>query len=363
MAKRIFVSVTNDMTNDQRVNRVCNSLCDMGFDVVVLCRKLKNSAEIEPRRYSIKRFHLPFNKGAAFYACINLRLFFYMLFHKNDVLLANDLDTLLCNALISSIKCKPLYYDTHELFTEVPELQNAGFKKKVWLWVEKHCIHRPVATYTVCNSIADYYNKKYGLDMRVVRNLPVRKKMKSFENRENILLYQGALNMGRGIELLIEMMKYIPDYKLYIAGKGYMEPELKKLASDLNLIGRVIFTGNLKFEELHELTSRAKVGFSVEQGTSLNYKYALPNKIFDYIQAGTPVVCSNFPEMRAVVEKYSVGAIFSDHDAKSLSELVLPLLADTQRLETYHQNCIDAAKILNWESELSVLAKIYESDV
>ena len=358
--KRIFVSVTNDMTNDQRVNRICNTLCDMGFDVVVLCRRLKSSAELESRRYIVKRFRLLINKGFLFYSCFNLRIFLYLLFHRCDALLANDLDTLFANALISKLKRKNLYYDTHELFTEVPELLNSGFKKKVWLWIERHCIQRPIATYTVCNSIAKYYNEKYGLDMKVVRNLPTSKEMHSYEGRENILLYQGALNMGRGIELLIEMMKHIPDYKLYIAGKGYMDSELKKLTANLNLTDRVVFTGNLRFDELHKLTSKAKIGFSVEQGESLNYKYALPNKIFDYIQAGTPVVCSDFPEMRAVVEGYDVGEIFAGHDAESLAVLVKNMLDNDAKLIEYHNNCIEASKVLNWENEQKVLYGIYE---
>lgn len=358
--KRIIVSVTNDMTNDQRVNRVCNSLCDMGYDVLVLCRRLKSSAELEPRRYKVKRFRLLINKGFLFYACFNLRLFIYLLFHRCDALLSNDLDTLFTNALISKLKRKKLFYDTHELFTEVPELLNSGFKKKVWLWIERHCIHRPVATYTVCNSIAKYYNEKYGLDMKVVRNLPTSKEMQSYDSRENILLYQGALNMGRGIELLIEMMKHIPDYKLYIAGKGYMDSELKKLTANLNLTDRVVFTGNLRFDDLHKLTSRAKIGFSVEQGESLNYKYALPNKIFDYIQAGTPVVCSDFPEMRAVVDEYAVGKIFASHDAESLAKLLKNMLGDRDKLKEYHCNCIEASKVLNWENEQKILCGIYE---
>ena len=358
--KRIFVSVINDMTNDQRVNRVCNSLCDMGFDVVVLCRRLKTSSELEPRRYTIKRFRLLINRGFFFYACFNLRLFFYMLFHRCDALLSNDLDTLFANASISRLKNKKLFYDTHELFTELPELQNSRFKKKVWLWIERHCIHRPVATYTVCNSIAKYYNEKYDLDMKVVRNLPTSKDMQPYEPRENILLYQGALNIGRGIELLIEMMKHIPDYKLYIAGKGYMDSKLKKLTANLNLIDKVVFTGNLRFDELHDLTSRAKIGFSVEQGDSLNYKYALPNKIFDYIQAGTPVVCSDFPEMRTVVESYAVGEIFAGHDAESLAVLVKSMLDNDAKLIEYHNNCIKTSKVLNWENEQKVLYGIYE---
>lgn len=357
--KRIFVSVTNDMTNDQRVNRICNSLCDMGFDVVVLCRRLKSSAELDRRKYKVKRFRLLINKGFLFYACFNMRLFFYLLFHNCDALLANDLDTLLGNALISKLKGKKLYYDTHELFTEVPELLDSPSKKKVWLWIERKCIRRPVATYTVCDSIARYYNEKYGLDMKVVRNLPTSKEMQPYGSRENILLYQGALNMGRGIELLIEMMKHFPDYKLYVAGKGYMDTTLKRITADLNLQDRVVFTGNLRFDELHALTSRAKIGFSVEQGESLNYKYALPNKIFDYIQAGTPVVCSDFPEMRAVVEKYSVGQVFAAHDAESLAELVKPMLANADKLSEYHKNCVAASKVLNWENEQKILVEIY----
>ena len=359
--KRIFVSVTNDMTNDQRVNRVCNTLYDMGFDVVVLCRRLKSSAELECRNYQVKRFRLLFNRGMLFYACFNMRLFFYLLFHSCDALLSNDLDTLLANALVSKLKRRKLYYDTHELFTEVPELQGAGFKKKVWLWIERHCIHRPVATYTVCKSIANYYNEKYGLDMKVVRNLPTAKDMTPYYNRENILLYQGALNMGRGIELLIEMMQHFPDYKLYVAGKGYMDAQLKELTAILNLTGNVVFTGNLRFDDLHKLTSRAKIGFSVEQGTSLNYKYALPNKVFDYIQAGTPVICSNLPEMRAVVDEYGVGEVFAEHDAESLAKLVKNMLSNQDKLLECHKKCEVASKILNWENEQKVLREIYES--
>ncbi|MCF0207730.1 MAG: glycosyltransferase [Bacteroidales bacterium] len=358
--RKIFVSVTNDMTNDQRVNRICNSLNDMGFEVVVLCRRLKNSPELSPEKYQVKRFRLLVNKGFLFYACFNVRVFFFLLFHKFDVLLANDLDTLLCNTLASKIKSKPLYYDSHELFTEVPELQHSRLKKKVWLWIERRCIKRPVGLYTVCKSIADFYAQKYGVEMSVVRNVPFRKKAEDYANRENIFLYQGALNMGRGIELLIEMMRFFPDYRLFVAGKGYLDGDLRKLASDLGLSNRVVFTGNLNFTDLHKLTSRAKIGFSIEQGTSLNYQYALPNKVFDYIQAGTPVVCSNFVEMRAVVEKYSVGEIFSGNNAEMLSSIVKNMLDNDGKLLEYHKNCLVAANELNWENEQMILRKIYK---
>lgn len=350
------------MSNDQRVNRICNSLCDMGFDVEVLARRLKNSPELAPARYSVTRFKLLANKGMLFYASLNLRIFNYMLFHHCDAVLANDLDTLLANSLISKIKGKKLFYDSHELFTEVPELQDSKFKKGFWAFIERQSIRQASASYTVCQSIADFYNKKYNLNMKVVRNLPTRKQGTDYSNRKNILLYQGALNMGRGIETLIEMMLYIgDDYKLYIAGKGYMEKDLKGLVSKLNLNGKVVFTGNLNFSDLHELTSQAKIGFSVERGICMNYIYALPNKIFDYIQAGTPVFCSDLPEMKTVIDNYKVGESHEPCDAKTLADKVSAMLNDEERLQQYHNNCVIAAETLNWENESEILKGIYRS--
>ncbi len=135
--KRIIVSVTNDLTTDQRVAKVCDTLTKMGFSVLLIGRKLKNSENIN-RNYKIVRFRLLFNKGFLFYAEYNLRLFFKLLFLKKDVLLSNDLDTLLPNYLIHKIFKTKLVYDSHELFTEVPELTNRPFVQKFWLTIEKN---------------------------------------------------------------------------------------------------------------------------------------------------------------------------------------------------------------------------------
>src|SRR6478735_10941986 len=118
--KKIIVSVSNDLSTDQRVKKVCAYLHANGFEVVLLGRKLKNSLEITDRPYKTKRFNLWFNKGALFYANLNIRLFFYLLFHKSDWLLANDLDTLPANYYARGKRV--LVYDTHEIFCEVPEL-------------------------------------------------------------------------------------------------------------------------------------------------------------------------------------------------------------------------------------------------
>jgi len=357
--KRIIVSVSNDLSNDQRVHRVCSSLQSAGNDVVLLGRKLKKSPDISPRTYKTKRFRLLFNKGMLFYACLNLRLFCILLFSKADIFLSNDLDTLLANTLAAKIKRKKLVYDSHELFTEVPELEGKNLKKKLWLAVEKFCIRKADMAYTVCKSIADYYNNLYGIKMQVLRNLPVNRPFPDdFNTRENIILYQGALNKERGIDLMIEAMSLIEGWKLIIAGKGDLENELKELCRQLKLKDKVVFTGNLDFDSLHRLTKTAKLGLSLEQGNSLNYKFALPNKIFDYIQAGVPVLCSGLPEMKRIIDEFGVGETITGCNKESLSDRIISITSNPDLIYSYHKNCNSASKILNWKNEKEILLGI-----
>lgn len=360
--KKIIVSVSNDLTNDQRVHRICSSLHKMDFEVLLIGRKLKNSNPIPEAPYKSKRLRLLFNKGIFFYLCLNTRLFYYLLFSKVDILLSNDLDTLLANTLAAKLKGKKLVYDSHELFTEVPELEDSNTKKNIWLAIEKACITKADKQYTVCDSIAKFYNEKYSIGMSVIRNLPISKPtISNYSERKNILIYQGALNKERGLETLIEAMQHIEDYKLLIAGKGDLEGMLQELTSKLGLTNKIEFTGNLSFDKLYNLTKTAKLGFSIETGTSLNYRYALPNKIFDYIQAGVPVLCADFPEMKIIIDNYKVGETFTGKTAKELSEKIKNLLNNKENLITYHNNCITAAKELNWKNEEQKLKRIFNS--
>ena len=151
--RKIIVSVTNDLTYDQRVGKVCMSLHNQGYEICLVGRLLKDSAQID-RPYSVKRFKLLFNQGFLFYAFFNLRLFIFLLFSKGDIYHANDLDTLLANWLASKIKKKKLVYDTHEYFTGVPEIQDRPSVKKVWEAIEKKIFPTLKHVFTVNSSIA-----------------------------------------------------------------------------------------------------------------------------------------------------------------------------------------------------------------
>ena len=300
--KRIIVSVTNDLVTDQRVHKSCTTLFNNGYTILLIGRKLKNSLPII-RDYKTLRIKLLFNKGALFYAEYNLRLFFILLFSKKDILLANDLDTLLPNFLVSKILKKKLVFDSHELFTEVPELINRPFQQNFWLKIEQFILPKLTYSYTVCHSIAVHYNLKYNTKFHVVRNVPFKiekleKGILPFNSKnKKIILYQGAINKGRGLELMIEAMTFLDNAIFLIIGSGDIEKNIHNLVKELNLEEKVTFIDRIPPIELQKLTPLADLGLSIEENLGLNYKYALPNKLFDYIQAKIPVLVSNLDEI------------------------------------------------------------------
>ncbi len=363
-AKRIAVSVTNDLIADNRVHKICTTLIKMGFNVLLVGRKLPHSQPIRPRGYQTKRLKLVFVKGPFFYAEFNFRLFLLLLFSKNDVLLSNDLDTLPANFLASKMKKLPLVYDSHEYFTEVPELIHRPVVQRVWKWIEKRTVPHIKYAYTVCQSIASVYAEKYGTTFRVVRNLPAENTFFQFNQPDKkpgkMILYQGALNIGRGLEQVIRAMHFIENARLVIAGDGDIASDLKKLVQLENLQNKVEFKGRLPLEELAKLTPQADLGLSVEEDLGLNYRFALPNKLFDYIQAEVPVLVSNLPEMAAVVKKYEIGKISHSHEPEQLAKTIQEALFDEEKRMDWKKNLKTAARELTWENEEKVVQEIFE---
>lgn len=362
---KVSLSVINDLVTDNRVHKVSLSLQKMGFEPLLVGRLLPESHPVE-RDYPTHRMKLLFRKGMLFYFEYNLRLFFYLLSNKVDVFVANDLDTLPANFLVSCLKGKPLVYDSHEYFTEVPELIGRPMVKSIWQGLEKMLVPRVSAAYTVCNSIAEVYHEQYKVDFKVVRNLPVcsdleiqPKEMVKPEGVAKIILYQGALNLGRGIEATIRAMQYIENAQLWLAGDGDLISQLKQLVAELQLEEKVKFLGRMPLSKLSEITRQADLGISLEEDLGLNYRFALPNKLFDYIQAGVPVLVSDLPEMRHIVEHYQIGAIAQTHQRKELAQIIKNTLSDTEKITYWKQNLPLAAKELCWENEESVLKEIY----
>jgi glycosyltransferase involved in cell wall biosynthesis len=363
--KRVIVSVTNDLVCDSRVHKVCTTLLNMGFDIILAGRKLAGSPLLSQREYKTKRFRLPFNKGLLFYACYNIRLFYFLLISDFDLLLANDLDTLPANFIISRIKRKPLVYDSHEYYTEAPELISRPRIKRIWEWMEKKMVPRLDHAYTVCDSIAKIYSQKYNTVFKVVRNASPKRELIQSDNTVSpvdgpMILYQGALNKGRGLRQAVMAMKLVEDAYLVIAGDGNEKNDLESLVQKEGLNGKVKFLGRLPLEELAGLTPHAAIGLSVEEDTGLNYHFALPNKLFDYIQSLVPVVVSDLPEMSSIVRKYGIGIVAPSLHPESLAEIFRQMLYDSKMREIWKQNLKAAANELTWENEEIKVREIFK---
>ena len=369
--KRILISVTNDLIADQRVGKVSASLQSYGYDVLLIGCIKKGRAPLK-RPYQTFRFNLFFKKRFVFYLEYNLRLLFVLLFKRKDILLCNDTDALLANFIASKLCRVPLVFDAHELFPELPELVERPRVKRVWEKIEDLVFPHLKNSYTVCESIAEYYKQKYGITMGVVRNIPNKETtsaqidnsqkritdlLPSAEGKK-LLLYQGAVNVGRGVEWLINAMPYLDNCVLCICGDGDLLQKMQTLAKEKQLEDRVIFTGRLPFEELNQYTALADLGFVLLENMGLSYYYSLPNRIFDYMKYGVPVLASNFPEIALIVETYQTGKLISHYEPEYLAKIILEMLKEWEDKSTYQNRLNELSKEFCWENEEKIMLEI-----
>jgi len=359
--------VINDLVTDQRVQRIAGTLDRHGFEVVLTGRIVKGSTSYNDPRFEIRRYNMLFRKGPLFYAFFNIRLFFrLMIIKRPSFFLAVDLDTLPANYLVSRLRSVPLLYDSHEYFTEVPELIGRPFVKKTWEQIERWIVPKLKHAITVSTSIAKAYKKKYGTEFTVVRNVPLLHEPVS-EHEINHqypskykIIYQGALNLGRGVELMISAMQYLEDTILIVAGDGDITDELHAMVAEMKLREKVIFHGRVVPEELYGITCQCNAGLSLEADMGLSYRYALPNKIFDYIQTRIPVICSDLPEMSALVNDFDVGIICGERDPREVADRIRTVIEGDKGHSPGNKKIDEAAKLLCWELEEEFFLRIVE---
>ena len=346
---RIAMAVTNDLVTDRRVLRHAETLREAGYEVVLI--GVSSSVKSTPN-CSLLTTH--YKKGWRFYLEFNVSLRRRLMELKPDAVWANDTDTLLGCWMAASKLRKPLVMDAHELFPEVPEIQRKPFVKWVWRTIERCLMPKCDALLTVCDSIAAYYKEKYGVEMAVVRNLPAcggnlenpgngfdkisqdfdgsNKSWKSKENLEDLkdshnfaerggeekmLLYQGKVNVGRGVDWAIDALEWLEDCRLVVAGDGDLLEEMKAYAKSKPWCDRIEFLGRMKPEEMETITPKADVGLVMLEDMGLSYHFALPNRIGDFVAAGVPMVVSDLPEMAAVVRKFGGGEVMYSSIAAS----------------------------------------------
>lgn len=357
--KRVIECVTSDLLTDNRVDKTCKTLSNMGFSVLLVGRKKHDSVALNKRSYATKRFHLVFEKSFLFYAEYNLREFFFLLTHKFDILWANDLDALLGAWCVAKLKRKPIIFDSHEHFTQVPELKENPFARWFWKKIESAILPKLKNVITVSQPIADYFKESYSVKALVVRNIPenglvqrikTKKDLNIPQDKPMIIWQGGGCNVERGLEELTTAMQWIDAY-LYIIGGGDIFEALKKQAVDLGLEKKICFVSRVPYKEMMQYTFNATLGLSLDKPTNGNYAFSLPNKLFEYIHAGLPMLITPLCEIKPIVEAFNIGSFLQSYEPKEMAEQINSLLNNEEELTTYRENCLKAAQELCWQKE------------
>lgn len=362
--KKIFVAVTTDVVSDMRVRKVCSFLLSKNSNVYAVGRLTDQTPKDKPT-FEVKLFKMLFSKGALFYTEFNIRLFLKGLFIKMDVIVSNDLDTLLPCFLLSKIKGADLVYDSHEYFTESVGLQGRNFQKKFWLKLEQFLLPKVKHAYTVSEPIKEVYTAKYGVDFKLVRNFPEQNfqfsTINDFHFGDNkIILYQGVFNPGRSLEEVIEAMQYIDNAVFVLIGYGEIEHKLRQMVYDFNLKEKVFFLGKMAYNEMMNYTHQSDLGIALEQPLGDSFKFSLPNKVFDYTHANLPFVSGGTQEVRKILEHYKLGEIISFSNPKELANEINRVVSDKILLDDIKSNQKEYKNIFSWENECVQLLEVYK---
>jgi glycosyltransferase involved in cell wall biosynthesis len=365
---RIAFSVTNCICHDQRVLKIAETVSRLNCNIIIIGRKSGDCCNYDSVPFKTKRFKMLFKRGFLFYKFFNIRIFFYLLFHKYDLLVSNDLDTLLPNYIVAKLKQLPLVYDSHEYFTGVPEIQNRPFVKWVWELIEKSIFPRLKYVITVSEPIASLYENMYHVRPLVVRNFsknadhitPYARQEIDVPTNDLVLIIQGTgINIDKGAEELIDAVNISYEVTLLVVGSGDVVPQLKHRVKELNIGHKVKFIPTVSWEKLMKYTKSADIGMCIEKDTNLNYRYSLPNKLFDYIAAGIPVIASDLPETGKIISENGCGMIISFVTPEKISNALSELKDNPVKLAELKRNAIVTSKKLTWEIESEKVKEFY----
>ena len=358
--KRLVFTVTNDLNYDQRMIRICTSLSLAGYHVTLIGRKQKSSFPLSSKEFRQKRLSCFFEKGKLFYIEYNLRLFFFLLFKKTDLVCAIDLDTILSCYYISKLKKIKRVYDAHELFCEMKEIVTRPAIYKIWKKIERSTVPKFKYGYTVNQLIADEFRKMYGSNYEVIRNMPALKEFTIPEKPGKYIFYQGAVNEGRSFETLIPAFKEV-NAPLLIAGDGNFMNRAVQLVKENHLTDKVSFLGKLTPEKLYHYTIHAWIGLTLFENNGLSNYYSLANRFFDYLHACVPQLCVEYPAYIDLNKKYNIAVLVNDLGSENIAAKLNKMLKDELLYDDLQKNCVKARKELNWQNEEKKLLSFYKT--
>lgn len=360
-SKKVCIAFLGNPLHDSRITNLTNSLRYDGLRVSVI----GFDWFITSQDY--------FDDYFSIYKLVKrrLRILFYLKFvyillrelykTKAHLYIAEDFYTLPFVCFIAKRRKAKIFYNSRELYAFLGGLRNRPVLQALVKKIEAHYIRKVDLVLTTGKMDSEFLEKFYGINNTlVIRNIPLLQRptkkidfRKDYGIAENklILLYQGVLLEGRGIPHILKAMRFMENSVLLILGEGEQKSNFQKLASELGVGERIIFAGSVKQEELINYTAGADVGLSLIENISVSYYHALPNKLFEYIMAGLPVLSSDLPQMKKIIETYQVGEAIDITNISNIVDALKLWEQDLNLIGKFKHNCIIAAKDLNWEAE------------
>lgn len=359
--KKICLVFLGNPLQDSRLTNLSNSLRQDGFAVTVIGFDWFSLKENHFEK-DLKIFRIRKSKFSLFfYLSYNLILIRELLKEQANVFFAEDLYTLPIVTFYAKLKSSKVFYNSREIYAYIGGLHSRPHVQRIITAIERFFIKKVDLVMTTGWMDSEFLEKFYSLPKTsVVRNIPLYqkaeakvdfRKLYNIQEDKLILLYQGVLIPGRGISIVIEALSKIPNAVFLLLGDGDQKENYKKLAHKHGVGDRVIFAGSFSQKELINYTSAADVGLSLIENISISYYHALPNKLFEYIMAELPVLSSNLPQMKNIVDTYKVGEVVDLKNPQIIIDLLNKWSSDREQLSRFKSNCLQASKELNWQAE------------
>jgi glycosyltransferase involved in cell wall biosynthesis len=377
--KKVIHIVINDFVPDYRVLKEASALSQLGYAVLIFA--LWNSMmpqqeridKVSVRRFNLRSRRLPKLRiflPIKFAECI-LHMVRIGVQERPDIVHAHDLDGLVVGYLIAWWTGSLLIYDSHELWSDSSHKDRyPAWVVKIALAAERFMVRRTNRIITVSEGIAQVMEKCLGVDRpTVVRNVPERPSSANSPSLRHefgippeatVLLYIGRIGQKRGIELLLKAFIRLNDPGLYLIFLGSNAlPSWMEVDVPPHALPRILFHSPVPPRQVVALARDADIGVHPILGSSESHRLSLPNKIFEYIQAGLAVLVTDLPEMSALVETRKVGRVFQDGDEDDLTRKISDMIKDRPLLETMREAARHASTDLRWENEQKILLDMY----
>jgi glycosyltransferase involved in cell wall biosynthesis len=365
------IAFLGNIDYDTRCYNLFNSLEQKGYDVNFIGFDwMTENFRTQKGKKTIYKLYKEFS-SLFFYFSFIYKLKWKLFRSNASVFFAEDIYTLPFVVIFAKMKKAKVFYDSRELYGHLAGLKDKKIIQRMLSWIEKKFIAKVDYIIVTGTMDAEYILDEYGLDNTIVlRNLPVyRKPKKIIDLKEKlyiradkkILLYQGVILQGRGLQPIFNALKKLPNCVLVILGHGEYEDYFKDMADEMNLHSQVFFLGKVNQNELINYTAAADVGLSLIENISLSYHYALPNKLFEYIMAEVPVIVSKLPQMMEIVVEYSVGEVIDLDNQDELIYKINSFIEEEELYANYKTNCVSASKFLHWDNEVDLLFNVLDN--